>query len=168
MTKSIKYGLLTVWFLTWLFLGNLVAYKVAHRNDEYKIIRGARVVETDDYLLAGKKPVSNIWEKISNSRNPAIALYILTVMKDPEFIDIFTKESGLNPNAKNWNCMYEGISTFCKPEDRDLAWSVDCGIAQLNFSGKECPKESFDPIWNIDRAGEKFERQGKSAWVVTW
>jgi hypothetical protein len=118
--------------------------------------------------LLKEQDSSSWWETAKKSPNPAIALYILTVFQDPEFVLIFTAESGLKADAKNWNCYYNGVSKACRAEDRDQAWSVDCGIAQLNFSGQECPAQSFDPIWNVDRAKEKFLRQGKSAWVVTW
>jgi len=65
---------------------------------------------------------------------------------------IFKGESGLRADAMGWNCRYNGISKACRFEDRHLAWSVDCGIAQLNFKGQVCPPESFDPYWNIEKA----------------
>lgn len=80
-------------------------------------------------------------------------------------ISIFMSESGLRANAKNWNCKYNGKSTFCKESDRHLAWSVDCGITQLNFLGKDCPSESFDIEWNFKQARIKFDQRGWQPWV---
>lgn len=85
----------------------------------------------------------------------------------PTATAIFIAESGLNPNAKGWNCHYGEVSKACKPEDRHLAWSVDCGIAQLNFRGQECPAEAFDYQWNIQKAYEwKFKPSGWRPWSV--
>ncbi len=80
---------------------------------------------------------------------------------------VFKAESGLRANAMNWNCRYGDISTSCKFEDRSLAWSVDCGITQLNFPGQECPKEAFDAEWNIQKAYEwKYKTRGFQPWVA--
>lgn len=80
-------------------------------------------------------------------------------------------ESRLNPKAKNWNCWYtdetgKKYSTNCRVEDRHKAWSVDCGVAQINTKGKECPPELYDPIHNLSVASEKLETQGLRAWSV--
>jgi hypothetical protein len=84
---------------------------------------------------------------------------------------IFTAESGLNPRSMGWNCYYTNAqgrySASCKPGDRNLAWSVDCGIAQLNFRGQVCPEEAFDYRWNIEKAYEwKFKPSGWNPWTV--
>lgn len=81
---------------------------------------------------------------------------------------VFKHESGLNPNSMGWNCLYDGASKACKPQDRPKAWSVDCGLAQLNFPGTVCPKEAFDPEWNLQQARAKFERRGWQPWVAYW
>lgn len=80
---------------------------------------------------------------------------------------IATAESGLRTDAKGWNCMYGTESKACRPEDRGRAWSVDCGVFQINFKGLECPPESFDAQWNIEKAYEwKFKRSGWNPWSV--
>lgn len=85
---------------------------------------------------------------------------------------VFTAESGLNPVAMNWNCTYindkgKTYSTSCKKVDRVRAWSVDCGVAQINVRGKECPQILFDPVENLRIAKvEKYDKQGLGAWSV--
>lgn len=88
---------------------------------------------------------------------------------------IFKTESALNPKAQNWNCHYydengKRYSTSCKAEDRKNAWSVDCGVAQINHitptNNKECPAELFDPKKNIAMAKEMFDRRGFQPWVT--
>jgi len=85
-------------------------------------------------------------------------------------IAVLKHESGLKLDAKNWNCIYYNnsgskYSTFCKPQDRHLAWSVDCGIAQVNIRGKECPSELMTLEGNMERVREIYEKQGLNAWV---
>lgn len=95
-------------------------------------------------------------------------------IEEPEkAIAVFRSESGLRSNAKGWNCYYTGdngeqISKACNPEDREKAWSVDCGIAQLNFPGKECPIESMDADWNIQKAHEWKYLSNKRAGGTGW
>jgi hypothetical protein len=85
----------------------------------------------------------------------------------PIAIAIATAESGLRADAKGWNCMYGTKSTACKPEDRGRAWSVDCGIFQLNFRGLDCPPDSMNIDWNIEKAYVwKFKPSGWNPWSV--
>lgn len=87
---------------------------------------------------------------------------------------IFKTESALNPEAQNWNCHYykngKRYSTSCKKEDRAKAWSVDCGIAQINHitpeDSKECPTELLDPKQNIAIAKKMFDSRGFQPWVT--
>lgn len=90
-------------------------------------------------------------------------------------IAVFKAESGLNPTAMGWNCYYyqedgSRYSAACKTEaDRANAWSVDCGVTQMNVAGKTCPNEYFDPIWNIEKAyAWKYVTRGNqfTAWVA--
>ena len=72
-------------------------------------------------------------------------------------------------NAINYNCEYtrdDGTkySTSCKKEDRHLAWSVDCGLLQINQRGQVCDEEMFDDEKNIERGKEIYDRQGLGAW----
>lgn len=78
---------------------------------------------------------------------------------------IFKTESGMNERAMNWNCRYNGVSKQCLPEDRGNAWSVDCGIAQINVAGKVCPEELFNPEKNIAKAYAMYQQRGFQPWV---
>lgn len=82
---------------------------------------------------------------------------------------VLRHESGLNARAKNWNCHYyreDGTrySTSCKKADRELAWSVDCGIAQINVKGKECPEELFTLEGSMREVEKRYKAQGLNAW----
>lgn len=84
---------------------------------------------------------------------------------------IFMAESGMNSKAVGYNCMYlneEGkpYSRRCDIPDRSKAWSVDCGIGQINHKGNKCPEESFDIDYNLELAKKKLDTEGLGAWVV--
>jgi hypothetical protein len=85
-----------------------------------------------------------------------------------KMIYVISLESGFKPNAMNWNCRYGNRSMVCKKGDLDKAWSVDCGIMQLNYPGKYCPGNIMDWKTNIRLGYEKFKRQGMKAWVASW
>lgn len=91
---------------------------------------------------------------------------------------VLKHESGLNLKAKNWNCHYyktitnkDGVeeqkrySTSCKPDDRENAWSVDCGIAQINVKGKVCPDHLLTLSGNMEQVEKKYKEQGLRAWA---
>jgi hypothetical protein len=75
------------------------------------------------------------------------------------------ESQGFKLDAKNWNCIYNGKSTFCKKEDRSKAWSVDCGIAQINVRGQVCPKELMTLEGSMERVEKIYKEQGLNAWV---
>ena len=83
---------------------------------------------------------------------------------------IFMHESFLKVDSKGYNCHYynkdgKRYSTSCKTvEDRAKAWSVDCGIAQINISGKTCPKYLLTLEGGITAAEKKYKEQGLLAW----
>lgn len=135
------------------------------------------IAYTDDVLLVNEANAdSRLSKVVSNSPDPKIASIILGYFGfnavGEDFVAIFTAESGLNPKAMNWNCEYQEngrlVSRACNKEDRERAWSVDCGVAQLNFAGTICPEQAFDPMWNLRMARLKYDRQGKEAWVASW
>lgn len=80
-------------------------------------------------------------------------------------------ESGLVLDKKGYNCHYynkEGkrYSTSCKTvADRANAWSVDCGIAQINVKGKVCPARLLTLEGNMEAAKKIYKEQGLNAWV---
>lgn len=78
---------------------------------------------------------------------------------------VLQHESQGNEKAKNWNCIYNGKSTFCKTEDRSKAWSVDCGIAQINVRGQVCPAELMTKEGSIPYIEKIYKTQGLNAWV---
>ena len=109
----------------------------------------------NDRIGSKQKPTTNIVAEnkaIVLGWQEPIAEKIRATFKDESDIAIatFRAESGLRAEAQGWNCSYGA----CRIEDRDKAWSTDCGIAQLNFPGSICPAESFDPDWNIQKAYE--------------
>lgn len=79
---------------------------------------------------------------------------------------VFTAESKLDQYAQGWNCRYNGKSAACKPEDRGNAWSVDCGLAQINVAGKTCPKELFDIDENLKVARKKYDARKWQPWCA--
>lgn len=94
---------------------------------------------------------------------------INTFPEHPEIaLAIMLQESNLNPKATGYNCFYDqdGIvhknrvpgsySTHCKPNDRVYAWSVDCGITQINHIGKFCPDQLLDVAHSLSRAKNKY------------
>lgn len=104
--------------------------------------------------------------------------------EQPEImVAIALAESGLNPQAKNYNCYYKGywkgkkpiitgsvqtkkgkgiISWSCKKVDEKYAWSFDSGAFQINNP----TKEQITVEGNIEEARRRYEKQGKSAWTV--
>lgn len=86
-------------------------------------------------------------------------------------VAVAKSESGLHSNAMGWNCHYydaqgKRYSKACNPEDRPKAWSVDCGVMQINHLGKTCPSHLFDPDENIRIGRDMFNNRGFSPWVA--
>jgi hypothetical protein len=82
-------------------------------------------------------------------------------------------ESGKNlqTDAIGWNCYYynaqgKRYSKACLPQDRSKAWSVDCGVMQINHIGKTCPEHLFDPDENINIGKSMYDARGFSPWVA--
>lgn len=84
---------------------------------------------------------------------------------------VLTHESSLNLKAKNYNCFYTNPETgkryskSCNKEDRHLAWSVDCGIAQVNVKGQVCPNNLMTLEGNMIAVEKIYKEQGLKAWV---
>lgn len=79
---------------------------------------------------------------------------------------VFKAESGHRADAMGWNCYYNGRSQACLPQDRSKAWSVDCGVAQINHIGKDCPEELFDPEHNLTVAKKMYDSRGLTPWYA--
>ena len=78
---------------------------------------------------------------------------------------VLKHESGMKLNAINYNCRYNGKSTFCKKGDEYKAWSVDCGIAQVNTKGTVCPEHLLTLEGNMQAVEKIYKEQGLNAWV---
>jgi hypothetical protein len=83
---------------------------------------------------------------------------------------VLQHESQFQVDAKSYNCYYTNkqgkkYSTFCKKGDEQKAWSVDCGIAMLNYHGKVCPAYTFDPELALIKSKELVEKRGFNPWV---
>lgn len=81
-------------------------------------------------------------------------------------VAVAKSESGLRTDAMGWNCYYynaqgKRYSKACLPQDREKAWSVDCGVMQINHIGKTCPAYLFDPDENIKLGREKYDNSEK-------
>ena len=81
-------------------------------------------------------------------------------------VAVAKSESGLRTDAMGWNCHYinaqgKQYSKACLPQDRAKAWSVDCGVMQINHIGKTCPAHLFDPDENIKIGKEKYDNSEK-------
>jgi len=93
---------------------------------------------------------------------------------------IFKNESGLRANAFNYNCFFDGDprnggkptgektrwSWSCPKGFEHLAWSVDCGVAQINLAGRVCPKEAFEYEWSLKQARRRYDSRGWQPWTV--
>jgi len=84
---------------------------------------------------------------------------------------VLTHESSLNLKAKHYNCRYvsaktgKTYSTTCKKGDLEKAWSVDCGIAQVNVKGQICPSNLMTLEGNMVAVERIYNEQGLKAWV---
>lgn len=78
---------------------------------------------------------------------------------------VLKHESNLKLNSINYNCRYNGRSTFCRKGDEYKAWSVDCGVAQINTKGQICPKELLTLEGNMKALEKIYKEQGLNAFV---
>lgn len=90
-------------------------------------------------------------------------------------IAIAKAESGLNNNAKNWNCWYDkdgkisttyikGGGRSCKIEDRKYAFGIDCFVLQAHYMGrKDCPANV-----SLDQHLQEMAKLSKSRSFQPW
>lgn len=132
--------------------------------------------------LYESRPVAVNTEAVTPTPTPpptkAEIVYEIAKAFEPEGVDVINQalqvaknESGWKHNAMGWNCHYydengKRYSAACKKEDRVNAWSVDCGIMQINTAGKVCPEELFDIKVNLTRALAKYEHNRWNQWVA--
>jgi hypothetical protein len=106
--------------------------------------------------------------EITQPPTPTFEQEISRIFKDKSNIAlaVFEHESnGGDIDAKNYNCRYNGKSTFCKKGDEKKAWSVDCGKAQINVKGQVCPPELMTDEGQIKAIERIYKEQGLNAWV---
>jgi LysM repeat protein len=133
---------------------------------------GASSVQTDkvepgfDYSVRYSSPARDLSEADIEDY-----IYQMFGSQGPIALSVFRHESGLNPNAKGWNCRYwssskrRWVSQACRPQDRSRAWSVDCGVAQINVRGQNCPAHLMTVEGNLSAAVAKYEEGGWNRWV---
>lgn len=137
---------------------------IHHVTEESKVVH--KKVKT-------KKKVASSSTSIKPTLTVETKIYIDEIFgKDAKIATAtFMHESGLVLDKQGYNCHYynkDGIrySTSCKTiEDRANAWSVDCGLTQINVKGKVCPSELFTLEGNMAEAKKKYKTQGLKAWA---
>lgn len=126
-----------------------------------KIIIGCLILSS----LLGFNPQRTDADNLQISKTPDQYLHEIFGSKAKIAKAILTHESGLKLDAVGYNCYYGGKSKACKKNDIHKAWSVDCGIAQINVKGKKCPKELFTLEGNFEEVERIYKTQGLNAWV---
>lgn len=74
------------------------------------------------------------------------------------------ESEGRVEDAVGYNCWSGGRSVPCPKDERENAWSVDCGLFQINTRGNVCPEHLFDAEKNLERARQIYKEQGIGAW----
>lgn len=112
------------------------------------------------------------WEMLSGNKEivELLKLYFPDYAQARIMAAVLQHESQFKVNAKSYNCYYTNkqgkkYSTFCKKGDEHKAWSVDCGIAMLNYHGKVCPAYTMDPKLALAKTKSMVEKRGFQPWV---
>lgn len=112
------------------------------------------------------------WEMLSSNKEivELLKLYFPDYAQARIMAAVLQHESQFKVNAKSYNCYYTNkqgkkYSTFCKKGDEHKAWSVDCGIAMLNYHGKVCPAYTMDPKLALAKTKAMVEKRGFQPWV---
>lgn len=122
------------------------------------------------YIHKGEAEIIVVEVPVVATTTPPVVKTVVQQIKDifledsSLFIKICKAESDCRANAVNWNCYYDGISGPCLPEDRANAWSVDCGVLQINSPGNTCPKRLFDVQVNLTIGKQMFDTRGTQPW----
>lgn len=100
--------------------------------------------------------------KVFQKEGPQVVYQAISVAKN---------ESGWRKDAKGWNCHYldengKQYSDACKIEDRPKAWSVDCGIMQINVNGQVCPEKLLTIKHNVNKAYAMYKTRKWNPWVA--
>lgn len=178
--KAIMLTFLSINAIAWIVAPSYLLVSIPNEKIiiEAKAKGVGTMVETEETDTAVQDTISGIVEQeASNEVAPLTVDNIPDVGKKVEdkicavfgedcelMIAIAKAESGLKADSIGYNCMYEGKSTVCKPGDRHLAWSVDCGILQINHRGKVCPAELLEVDNNLNVGKKILNTQGLTAW----
>jgi len=129
-----------------------------------------RQKELQSQLENAEKEVEKLKKQVSAPEPIRMARIVKEFFVDDytTALAVFIGESGLNPKAMGWNCQYGDVSKACAKGDRHTAWSVDCGLTQLNIIGQTCPDWTFNPRENLKAARAKYDRRGWQPWVAHW
>lgn len=179
--RRIKRRIYTALFCGFLACSLYGAYRYLHTVEV--VTSPAPVIATSTIATATppKKYTQSEIEAWRKQRAEEVATKLSEQLSPEEVrvaVAIVKHESQLSPSATNWNCFYdsEGYvhetrvkgarSKACLKTHREYAWSVDCGIAQINFKGKTCPEHTKDMQWSVNKMVEMYRARGDwSAWV---
>lgn len=161
---------------SWVFIN-----PVAAEFDENAIVQEAQPSKSEvrvNGFAAQKAPQTQMLEgSTSTDPSPVRASSVV----EEKIYEVFSEEgrlavavakaeSSLNPEAKGWNCYYwynsKRYSGACKESERNKAWSVDCGLFQINVTGQECPTELYDIEHNTKVA--KNMSESERGWAHWW
>lgn len=138
--------------------------------------------ELDELNCVINKTLCKVHKPTPSKKKLSIARYIIDAFPENKEIAlaIHLQESNLNPSAIGYNCFYDAkgnvhkerltgvYSTHCKSGHSIYAWSVDCGLSQINHLGKKCTKDSLDIGHSLEMALNKYVKSGNSfrPWVA--
>lgn len=135
----------------WVNRDMMIEGKSQHETDS---------TSSDDELVKAQEESTRL-----EADSRSVQLIQETFPEDKEIaVAVAKAESGLNEKAKGYNCRYNGISQSCKNGDEGKAWSVDCGIMQVNTQGQDCPNELMEIKGNLKVAKEIKEQGGWKRW----
>lgn len=165
--------------------------KEKNYNECYKQYEGANFIscDTNEYFVYRSEeavvivPVKATTSLKTTLKSKVIKNNDIDVVLDKYFGNeayivkaILTHESNLKVNAISYNCYYKngviyaervkGVkSTFCKSGHEQYAWSIDCGVAMLNYHGKVCPSYTMELEPSIIKMKSMVDKRGYQPWV---
>lgn len=171
----LKYKIIVVVFVALICLGlygvNKASDYVATWEESIKqegFETGHLLGLTEGYNAAKEED----WEMLSSNKEivELLKTYFPDYAQARIMAAVLQHESQFKVNAKSYNCYYTNkqgkkYSTFCKKGDEHKAWSVDCGIAMLNYHGKTCPAYTMDPKLALAKTKDMVNKRGFQPWV---
>ena len=174
MKNNYKKAILLAIALTSLFYFTLYkTVKYIELRDKTIFMDGYEVGNYEGLTEGYNNAQEENWNMLS--KNPEVVFllkkYFLEYTQARTAAAIIQAESKFIADAKNYNCYYiddkgKQYSAQCKKGDEYKAWSVDCGMAQLNYHGKVCPSWTMDPELNIKKMKSMYDNRGWTPWVT--